>query len=250
MDQNDIKKQVDALKTRIEAHAYEAEKAEAGRWQTRTAQDITGLARFFAQVAVGALWLYEHLLAPAGRFLSVPMLVLFNAYRRLWARVVYSEDKFQVRRFSKTRAGLMLAISLICAWFVVLPLLGLLWDTGLYLATARRDEVVYLTNSQEIAPEHNIHSVQGCHSLPCTDDNSFYFRIRATLFNEIWSLAHGHGFFFPDYVAAAVPLSISECKITSYGLRIKLMMRGLDFYPDVLETTCTPLGGNGADGGQ
>lgn len=247
MDQNDLRQQVDALKKRIETHAYEAEKTEAGRWQTRAAADITGLARFAAQMALGAVWIYEHILAPVGHFLAVPALFLFNAYRRLWTRMVYAEDKFEVRRFSKTRAGIMLAVSLVSVWFVVLPLLGLLWDTGLYFATARRDEIVYLTNSQEILPEHNIHSVQGCHSLPCTDDNSFYFRIRATLFNEIWSLVHGHGFFFPDYVAAAVPLSISECKITSYGLRFKLMMRGFDFYPDVLETTCTPLAGDGVD---
>jgi hypothetical protein len=135
----------------------------------------------------------------------------------------------------------MLAVSVIGTWFVLVPLLVFLFDLGLYTLTVRKDEVVYLTNSQEILPQENVHSVQGCHTLPCTDENSFYFRIRATAFNEVWSLVHGHGLFFPDYIAAAVPVSISKCKITSYGVRLKFVMRGMDIYPDVLQTECAPL---------
>ena len=138
---------------------------------------------------------------------------------------------------------ILVAASLVFAWFILIPLLGFLFDVGLYLATAKRDEVVYLTNSQEIMPEDNVHSVQGCYELPCTDENSFYFRIRATLFNEVWSVVHGRGLFFPDYVAASVPLSISQCTITSYGVRLKLIMRGADIYPDLLKTECTPMTG-------
>ncbi len=141
----------------------------------------------------------------------------------------------------RPRAGVFLTASLVFAWFILVPALVFLFDVGLYLATVRKDEVVYLTNSQEIIPEENVHSVQGCHSLPCTDENSVYFRIRGTLFNEAWSLVHGHGIFYPDYIAAAVPLSISKCTITTYGLRIKLVMRGMDIYPDVLQTECAPL---------
>jgi hypothetical protein len=105
----------------------------------------------------------------------------------------------------------------------------------------KHNEQVYLTNSQEIVPGENEHSVQGCHALPCTDDNSVYYRIRASNFNEAWSVLHGRGLFYPDFVAAAVPVSISRCNITSYGLRIKFLMRGLDIYPDLLRTECTPL---------
>ena len=56
-------------------------------------------------------------------------------------------------------------------------------------------------------------------------------------------MVHGRGLFFPDYVAASVPLSISQCTITSYGLRLKLIMRGVDIYPDLLKTECTPMTG-------
>ena len=168
--------------------------------------------------------------------------------RRVWEKVVYYDDQFGNRLFSKTRAGMFLTISIVFAWFVFIPAVAFLYDLGLYLATVKTDEIVYLTNSQEILPEENIHSVQGCHALPCTDKNSIYFRIRATYFNEAWSLAHGRGLFFPDYVAASVPLSISRCTITSYGVRVKLIMRGMDIYPDLLRTECAPLQGDLPDG--
>jgi hypothetical protein len=158
-------------------------------------------------------------------------------------------DKFGNRLFSKRRAGLMLLATAAVLWFALLPTLGFLFDLGLYFATAKVDEVVYLTNSQEIVPEENIHSVQGCHDLPCNDNNSIYFRIRSTPFNQAWSILHGHGVFFPDYVAAAVPLSVSKCTITSYGVRLKLFMRGMEVYPDVVSTVCEPLvGQESADG--
>lgn len=241
---NDLQKQIDSLKQRIEDRAYAADKKEAGRWQVKAAEDIGSLGKFFSQVIVAGLWIYERLLLPVARLLAIPGGFLFGWYRRLWTKLVYREDRFKQRQFSKTRAGLLLATTILLVWFALVPLLLFVVDVGLYFATVKKDEIVYLTNSQEIVPEDNVHSIQGCHALPCTDDNSFYFRIRATLFNEAWSLVHGYGFFFPDYVAAAVPLTISECKITSYGLRMKLMMRGMEIYPDVLRTECRPLTGD------
>ena len=65
--------------------------------------------------------------------------------------------------------------------------------------------------------------------------------IRASNFNEAWSILSGRGLFFPDYVAASVPVAVSRCKITSYGLRVKFLMRGFDIYPDLLQTECSPL---------
>jgi len=238
---SDLKNQIESLKQRIEDRAYEADKKASNRWDVKASQDIGSLSRFVSQVILGAHWVHERMVAPTGRFLAVPMAFLFGWYRRLWARLVYVEDRFQQRQFSKTRAGLTLAGTFVFVWFLMIPLLVFAFDVALYFATVKHDEIVYLNNSQEVLPEENVHAVQGCHSLPCTDENSFYFRIRATLFNEAWSLVHGYGFFFPDYVAAAVPVSISQCKITSYGLRMKLMMRGIDVYPDILRTECTPL---------
>jgi hypothetical protein len=181
-------------------------------------------------------------LRPAGRFPFKPVTWLWRLFRLLWDKTVYREDEYRNRLFSKRRAGVFLLVAAVFAWYVAVPTAVFLFDVALYLATAKRNEIVYLTNSQEILPQENEHSVQGCHELPCTDENSIYYRIRATYFNEAWSIFNGRGLFFPDYVAAAVPVSISSCRITSYGLRVKLLMRGFDMYPDLLAAECTPVG--------
>jgi hypothetical protein len=242
----DLQDEIEKLKAKIDDNAYRAKKTEAASFEARRRSDVAAMNRFVAQFLLACHWIYQNILSPAGRFASIPARRLFRWYRWLWDKVVYRQDQYKNRLFSKTRAGLLLTATIVFAWFILLPLLEFLFDVGLYLATVRKDEVVYLTNSQEIIPEENVHSVQGCHSLPCTDDNSVYFRIRATPFNEVWSLVQGHGLFFPDYVAAAVPLTISRCTITSYGMRIKFVVRNLDIYPDVLRTECAPLGADAA----
>jgi hypothetical protein len=238
---SDLKHEIEKLKSKIDDNAYRAAKTEAASFQARRRSDVASMNRFLAQFVLASHWIYQNILAPAGQYGSIPLRHIFRWYRWLWDKVVYREDQYKNRLFSKTRAGVFLTATIVFAWFILLPLLGLLFDTAVYFATVQKDEVVFLTNSQEIIPEENVHSIQGCHSLPCTDDNSVYFRIRATLFNEVWSLVRGEGLFYPDYVAAAVPLTISRCMITSYGMRIKFVVRNLDIYPDVLQTECTPL---------
>jgi len=238
---SDLKDQIEKLRSKIDDNAYRAAKTEAASFSARRRGDVTSMNRFLAQLILAASWIYQSILRPVARLAAFPLGFLGRWYRRIWDKVVYVEDRYKNRMFSKTRAGVFLTATLVFAWFILVPALVFLFDLGLYFATVRKDEVVYLTNSQEIIPEENVHSVQGCHSLPCTDENSVYFRIRGTWFNEAWSLVHGHGLFFPDYIAAAVPLSISKCTITSYGVRIKLVMRGMDIYPDVLQTKCAPL---------
>jgi hypothetical protein len=238
---SDLKDEIEKLRAKIDDNAYRAAKTEAASFEARRRSDVASMNRFLAQLILAGHWIYASILRPVGRFAAIPLRHLFRWYRWLWDKVVYVEDPYKNRMFSKTRAGVFLTASIVFAWFILVPALIFLFDVGLYFATVRKDEVVYLTNSQEIIPEENVHSVQGCHSLPCTDENSVYFRIRGTLFNEVWSLVHGHGIFYPDYIAAAVPLSISRCTITTYGVRIKLVMRGMDIYPDVLKTECTPL---------
>jgi hypothetical protein len=107
--------------------------------------------------------------------------------------------------------------------------------------TAKRNEVVYLTNSQEIDHINNVHSIQGCESLPCTDRDSIYFRIRFSWFNLLWTWVHGKIWFYPDYVAAAVPPVVSKCIITTYGIRLKTFMRSFNMYPDLVQVTCEPI---------
>lgn len=237
-----LRDEVEALKKKVEERAYERDKVHSRSWTGRTQHDLTVLHKFLFQFAQAVIWIYTRILRPVARILFKPITWLWHLFRLLWDKVVYYEDAYQNRLFSKTRAGIFLAISAVFAWFVLVPAIVFIFHAILYFATVKRDEIVYLTNSQEILPHENEHSVQGCHALPCTDQNSIYFRIRASNFNEVWSIVHGHGLFFPDYVAASVPVAVSRCKITSYGLRIKLLMRGLDIYPDLLQTECSPLG--------
>ena len=238
---SDLGDEVERLKKKLDERAFRTRKEEAGSWVHRTQEDISALQSLLAAIGRLLRWLADGLLAPIGRAIVRVAPWIARPVRALWNRLVYVEDEYRNRRLSKRRAALFTAGSLVFAWYIFIPLVVFLFDLGLYLVTVKHDEVVYLTNSQEIIPEENVHSVQGCHQLPCTDSNSFYFRIRATLFNEVWSVAHGRGLFFPDYVAASVPLSISQCKITSYGVRLKLVMRGMDIYPDLLRTACEPL---------
>ncbi len=238
---SDLKDDIERLKKKIEEQAFQNNKTDARSWTGRTQHDLRAIHKFWYQFLQASHWIYVRVFRPFMRLLYKPLPFLWNGFRFLWDKAVYHEDKFQNRRFSKTRAGVFLLVSAVTAWYVAIPALLMVVDTGIYFATVKHNEEVYLTNSQEILPGQNEHSVQGCHALPCTDENSVYYRIRASNFNEVWSIVHGHGLFFPDYVAAAVPVSISRCHITSYGLRIKLIMRGFDMYPDLLRTECAPL---------
>lgn len=240
---DDLRDEVERLKKKIDSRAYQDRKEEAGSWTHRAQEDLSALQTFLAAIGGILRWMVDGVLAPAGRALVRIAPWIARPVRALWNRLVYFEDEYRNRRLSKRRAAWFVVASFVFAWFILIPMLEFIFDLGLYLVTVKHDEVVYLTNSQEIIPEDNVHSVQGCHDLPCTDENSFYFRIRATLFNEVWSVVHGRGLFFPDYVAASVPLSISQCTITSYGMRLKLIMRGMDIYPDLLKTECTPMTG-------
>lgn len=237
-----LRDEVEALKKKIADEAHEKGKVHARSWTGRTQYNLTALHKFVFQFVLAVSWIYAHVIRPVARILFKPVTWLWRFYRFLWDKVVYYEDSYQNRQFSKTRAGVFLLLSAVFAWYVFVPLVVFICHALLYFSTVKRDEIVYLTNSQEIIPHENEHSVQGCHALPCTDQNSIYFRIRASNFNEAWSILSGRGLFYPDYVAASVPVAVSHCKITSYGLRIKLLMRGLDIYPDLLKTECTPLG--------
>lgn len=238
--EKNLSDEVKELREKMARQAYASDKTNARSWTGRTQHDLTAFHRFFFQFLAACHWVWSRMVWPTLRFLGKPVRWLWHLFRLLWDKVVYVEDAFQNRLFSKTRAGVFLAASAIFCWYLVVPLLGILFDTGVYLAT-KRHETVYLTNSQEILPEENEHSVQGCYGLPCSDENSIYFRIRPSYFNQLWSLFHGRGFFFPDYVAAAVPVSISKCTITSYGIRVKFLRRGLDLFPDLVEAQCDPL---------
>jgi hypothetical protein len=197
---------------------------------------VAVLIRFVTQVLIGLAWFWENLLRPVMRTLFWrPLKYLLRKYRLLWDRVVYLKSG----HFSRLRAGLMVTAT-IAAIYVIPQLTLFLLHAGLFLATAKR-ETVYLTQSQEIYPDHDVHSVKGCEELPCTEQSSIYYRVRPYSFHHAWSLVKRGTLFYPDFVAATVPPGVSRCTTLSYGLRIKLLMRQWDLYPDLLDAVCEPV---------
>jgi hypothetical protein len=199
---------------------------------------VAVLIRFVTQVLVGLAWFWENLLRPVARTVFWrPLKYLLRKYWALWDRVVYLKSG----HFSRLRAGLMVTAT-IAALYVIPQLILFVLHTALFVVTAK-SETVYLTQSQEIYPDDDIHSVKGCEELPCTEQNSIYYRVRPHHFHHAWSLVTRGSLFFPDYVAATVPPGVSRCTTLSYGLRLKLLMRQWDVYPDLLDAICQPVKG-------
>ncbi len=207
----------------------------------RMREDVRLSGRFAYQASQGALWLYDWLLCPLLRFCAVKTRWLWRIYHRLWSLAVYCRTPDDVLLFSKTRAGLMLAATFVFFWFIALPVLDAGYEGLVYLLTAQVDERVYLLGSQEINSTTGSHIIEGCSALPCSDQDAIYFRTENSLFNNLWSLAHGRGIFYPEYVGAAVPYSTSHCVVTSYGFRVRLPFRLANTYSYMLAVTCQPI---------
>lgn len=192
-------------------------------------------ARFFYQFMAACYWIWSTII----RRIIIPFDFVFGRLWRLWRagwdKVVY--DKYKSFRY--TRAGMYLTATLVFIYFIPTFAL-LLMQTSFYMLTSGVDEV-YLTQSQEIYPDDDIHSVKGCTSLPCSDQVSIYYRVAPSTFNLLWSLTHQGDLFLPDNVAAAVPPGLSACKVHAYGFRAKFLIRKMDIYPDALEIMCEPI---------
>src|SRR5262249_25645435 len=101
-----------------------------------------------------------------------------------------------------------------------------------------------LRSPQELAKhsEEDVHAVRGCEHAPsCTELDAVYYRVRFKLFNLLWSLWMHGSFFYPDLVAAAVPMETSVCRAHTYGIRKRFLTRHLDWHPDLLSVECVPL---------
>ncbi len=228
------------LQEQVERADYARRKTSAQSTVGHVQQDVTALHIFLFRFYQACVWIYQEILDPIARRMRQWFVrFVWHPYRRLWDKVVYVPDGFGGTRFSKVRAGvLVLATGFII--YIADDLALLAGDAALFAATEHQEDL-YLVNSQEIVPKYNTHSASGCHDLPCTDHNSIYFRIRPTWFNHLWAIYHTGYLFFPDYVAAAVPPVVSKCHITSYGIRIKFVMRQMDIYPDLLSVSCAPV---------
>lgn len=206
----------------------------------RARSDLASGGKFFYQLSLASGWVWAWLARPIWRACAVATSWAWTKYRWLWALVVYKRTVDDVLLFSKTRAGIMLLLFGLWLWFLLLPIAEcVLIDAPLYMITAKIDEHVYLSGSQEINSSTGAHVIEGCSELPCTDRDAIYFRAENSLFNNLWSLWHGHGMFFPEYVGAAVPYATTHCVVTTYGFRLRFTTRFLNIYPEILAVACS-----------
>lgn len=229
-------KGLDALTNRAKSSAYETKKtfdqSSIGRFQ----RDWTALSIFWYQFLNGSKWVYWTLIHPIIKLYFKPIRWLFSQYQRLWKHVTMVPDQYGTLEFSKVRGGLMVLVT-VGSLFLIPPTVEFVYDASMYGLTGHRNETMYLFDSQEIIPVQNIHAVKGCKVVPCNDTDTIYFRVEPKLFNHIWSLIVKGELFFPDYVAVVAP-GVNKCTVTTYGIRIKLVMRSSDWYPEMLDLTC------------
>src|ERR1051326_3323704 len=169
---------------------------------SRTRREIGIVLRFLYQAGMALRWLWGYL-APVRRGVRRVLYWIWLGYLWLWNRLTFTTSSVGVRVFSPVRGGLMLVVTVMFSWLLIFPLLEFSFDAPTYLLTAKINESVYLKGSQEIDARISTHAIKGCHKVPCDDQDAIYFRVENDLMSTLWSLLHGRGLFFPEYVAAA-----------------------------------------------
>lgn len=158
--------------------------------------------------------------------------------RRVWDRFARNSGG----RVTALRGSLTAALTVIALWMIP-GVIATAWNAGL-MATTWKEERVFLTNTQEIDPENDIHSVRGCVSFPCTERQAVYYRVsRSTLHDGYAVIKRGY-FFYPEEVASVVAPGVNDCQVTSYGIRVRALMRGWGIYPHLLNAVCVPYNEN------
>lgn len=240
--QDDLLRQAKRLQRTLEATEKKRRREEKLSTGGRARRHAGDVYEFVAQVFAAFSWIYSRILQPlaSNRLVGAP----FRAYARLWRRSVYESDADGDVVFSKARAGTFVLATIVAALLapaVLRTTAELIWDVSWMAASYRTDDVWYLGRSQEIDPDGNVFSAQGCESVSCTDQTSIYFRIKPSLAHHVWSLLKNRNLFFPDFVAAGIQNDVNKCHVTTYGSRWKLLVRNWDIYPQILSVECVPV---------
>lgn len=199
---------------------------------TEQLKSFLASSRFLVQFAAGLHFFWVRVLGPIQRTLFSGLFAVLRWYRRLWDRSVYDKHGGLVYR----RAGVMVTLTIV-GIIVAKTLVVLTFQTVFYFTTYN-DEQVYLIQSEEIFPDDNIWAVRGCDTKRCDWSTSIYYRIRPTLFNHLWSIVHNGNLFLPDVIGSSVPTGMTECRVVSYGIRVKSLMKYWEIYPDGLSIEC------------
>lgn len=191
--------------------------------------------KFIGQYIIGLTWVYQHIVYPI--YISIfnflkPIFAFF--YEKIWKRFTFKNGNF-----SRKRAGVTIASMI--AFFYMIPFIIYFVFHIILISFTYENEKLYLTNSQEINAEDDIHAIRGCESLPCAESNAIYFRVRPTFITHGYAMYDHFGLFYPDLTASVVSPGVNECQVKSYGIRVKTLMRRWDVYPDMLDAVCQPV---------
>ncbi len=239
---------VKRLREQIQKDSFESDKKEAGTAGGKFWYEFSAIRKFLWQVAQVALWIWLNLANPVLSFVIIPGALWFwKYYRVIWEKFTIVKDKYGIDHFSKKRGIIVVLATIFTVWLGI-NLAFLTLDTTLFIFTNKTDEAVFLFNSNDgsLEKDGQSFSVPGCQientkTLSCNDENSLYYRIDDNWFNNVWSLINRHWFFYPEYVGSAIAPGWNRCVVTSYGVRIKLAMRILNLYPELLSTVCSPV---------
>lgn len=180
--------------------------------------------------------IFNKTLRPIGEFFVWIALGVVRWYRRsVWARYAYDRE---TGRLSPKRAGGTVLATIFTIWMIPATV-QFVWQAGL-MATTMRHEQIFLTNAEQLDDTGDLQSIRGCRKIPCSEGDSIYFRVQPNLLHHLYSLATRGNLFYPDYVASVVAPGVNQCEVTSYGLRLRFLMRGYNIFPDMLDATCTP----------
>lgn len=252
------------LKSRADAAASSG---KHGSETLETLKSIGEELRFFRRMMFNLresyFALYERILRPLWKFIRPSFGWIIQIYSRLWNRFAFRTDQTTGERvISRRRAGAVIIVTVlfvagftptypgeVVRFFTVEPL-----SDGVLMALTKRTERFFLNSSEEVDPDGNIHSVRGCRiEGECGERDAVYFRIHPRLSHDVWKLVtYGNPIYVPDHVVAPIAPGVNRCEVTYYGYRltsswISRLLRSLEMYPTLLETSCTSLSASGRE---
>ena len=173
---------------------------------------------------------------PVWRVVRSPFGSIGSFYvNQIWNRLARN----RAGEVTRKRAGITIALTL----FVIM-MTPTFMSAALY-AWTKETAIIYMTDTQEIDPENDVHSARGCRKIPCSDSDAAYFRVKGSIFHEIHSLVTKRHRFFPEEVSGVIAPGINRCEVLSYGIRVKALMRGWGIYPLMLDAVCEPYNDRG-----
>lgn len=222
-------------------------------------QNVSLIRRYASatRVVLGGLW--TNVIEPIWNFFRPPALWIWRHYLSFWRRWACSTiPGTNERVLSRTRSSAVLVATFLLLSIFTNTRIGsaVRFVTvepiadAILIGLSKRVEVFYLTQSDEIDPDNNIHSVRGCRKRgECAEVDAAYFRVQPRLAHDVWKLlTYGNPVYVPDHIVAPIAPGLNECHVTYYGYRmtsswIARILRSLQFYPTMLEAKCTYLGG-------